>query len=579
MLLSYNRSLWYHRILYLLVAVALVAVVYKTYMSSLRIQKYHQAVNDLELGRLVLAEEGFRKAAANTSLQYKTKEIEELLVQLQPVSQIIDMLKQVEEELRVSDDEERVAEMLDVFAKYNQLIGEYSAKGDSSTLIFQEAIVYYEINERFTATLSDHYKRVTKGLQSQLNKKAFAEEQNLKELLLLHNAIAKNDPKQAAEDLALLESYENARLNAVLKEKGFADALAETARINKIYADSGLSFPLIATRTEDYAKDQLQQLFDQNKIVEYIAMAQAFQSSPDWAPILVNVPGVIAKAISVWIKQADQAVAAGQFDQGIGILTKLGTYTDTAPRIRNAEVRAMEADPARLLLRAAPGRSFNSTASFQSQAGAQSVVLGLDKNTIGLARLFGDGTVGYSEGVLDEGITVKSLTLAQALSAQGQPLVLVDGASGSRQHRYLAYELQGNALRKIWDVQADRYQVERPGVLLVDNTIDGPGQQSYYEYQGGRYNFTRIKPDYIEISLNNLRNYRNTKVRFTCQILTADGNTAVVSLNGEYVILSGNFSFKPGNAVVTGKWIGDSEIKKGTQSIYAFQVEVSALSQ
>jgi hypothetical protein len=114
----------------------------------------------------------------------------------------------------------------------------------------------------------------------------------------------------------------------------------------------------------------------------------------------------------------------------------------------------------------------------------------------------------------------------------------------------------------------------------VDNTTgEGSEQQSFFEYQNGKYNFTRIKPDYVEISLDQLKNYRNTKVRFTCQILTSDGNNAVVTYNGEYILLSGNFNFKPGTALVTGKWTSNSEITKGAQSINAYQVQVTALTQ
>ncbi|TBL80977.1 hypothetical protein [Paenibacillus thalictri] len=579
--MSYRRSAWYSRIMLILVICAVAITFYKIYMSWIRIQDYNLAASNLASGRLIEAEEHYRSTAANQSLNYKDKETQEALFQLQPVSQIKNILTAIKTEVESANDAKDVSRLLAAFSSYKEKKEKYDSDPEEFTKkVFSQAIDFYKLDKLFSDDISDARKRLIKSIQSKLSKKTFSDDPELQQLLSLYAIYDKDNTKQIDEGVALVDSFEQARLGSILLEKSFEDALIEAARIQKLYQDQGFELAWMPAKIETYAKEQLQQIFEQNNIVEYAAKAKAFQSNESWVSTSNEVTALIQYHVREWIKQAEQFTASSaNYDKGIELYQQLSALTDTSGRVRDAELRMLENDPGRLFQKAAPGSNYTIVHNSKGTANSTVSVIGVEGKKLGLARLLQNGNVHYAVGNIED-IQPKVVRFEPKLSVQGQPLILIEGSSTNRQFRYAAYVLEGSALRKIWDVEADRYQIEGSGILLVDNTTgNGAGQQSYYEFRDGMYGFTRIKPDYAEISLDNLSNYRNKKVRFNAQILTTDGNTAVIPYNGEYLLLSGPFAFKTGSAMITGKWTSDSEIKKGTQTIHAYVIDVSGLNQ
>lgn len=580
MFLTYKHTTWLYRIIALLLIPLLFLATYKTYRGILKIELYQQAEKNRQSDRLISAEEQFRAASEITALRYKDDETQVALDALKPITGIKAMLNSIKTEADEASDKEDVTMLLSIYQDYVKKTAEYAEKDNFTKKIYSEATKYYSLDTVFKDALEDFRKKDMKSLQNAINKKTFSEENSLSNLLQIHNIYDHHDAKLIGDGSTLVEEFGKGKLDSIFKDKGLDESLKGASSLLTLFKSNGVKSEWLTVKVDEFVKAGLKQASDQADLTDFAAKVKVFQSSKEWASSPSTVPDYIKSIVQSLLTKAAQLNDSGKHDDSIALYRQLAAVTDTSGQIQNIEFKILESDPGKLLKKAAPDRNFNVIGTFKGGGDALASVIGTDGDQIGLARLMTNGNVSYSAGTLGGGIQVKSARLAPELSAQGQQALLIEAAPRTRQHHYIAYAIAEDGLRKTLNVDADRINVEGSGVLLIDNIPgDGENQQSYYEYKGGKYTFTKIKPDYIEIALDDLSNYRNVKVRFSCKILTADGNNAVVALNDQYVLLtSTSTSLKPGNAVVTGKWTSTSEIKKGALSITAYNFQVTAIN-
>jgi hypothetical protein len=583
MLTAYHKSNRFLLIASAFCMLSLSGGAYKVYQSWNQIRHYSSAHELEQAGKLIEAEEQYRLAADYRTLSYKTQETDESLHNLKPVSEIKAIIEELDKRVRSSDENRNVQELTKAYQEYESKKSGYGKPGDEfSAKIFADASGYFEIEEHLTEAFSDHKKRLLKNLQSKVDKKTKGEEQDIADLLTIVAVYEQHAPEKSGEVLELVKKSDQLYMDALIKDKGFDDVLKETVPLLVRYQTYGADPAWLITKIDEYAGSRLKKAADEGKAEEFAAMAASFAANKDFARSGSPVNGIIQQGVSAISARAAQLAASGSYQESIGLYKKLSAYADMSAAVKEIEIRWLENDPGQLLGKAASGKTFTSIIGGRATAGGKAAAAGLtDGRKLGLASLSDNGGTSYEEGSLDANVKIRSLKFAPNLSVQGEAVVLLDAESAAgKAHRYMAFEATGSGLRKILDVDADSYTVEQPGTLLVNNiTGEGAGQQSFFDFKGGKYAFTRVKPDYIEIALSELPNYRNVKVRLTCTILASDGKTAVVSFNNEYLLLQGDFSFKTGTAVVTGKWSSTDTVKKGAQSINAYVMNVTAVTQ
>lgn len=583
MITAYPKSNRYLLIAAVFCAVSLSAGVYKVHKSWNQIRHYASAYKLEQSGMLLEAEEQYRQAAAYRTLTYKTKETDESLQNLKPVSEIKAMIGELNQKAVQAGEDGKVPELVELYRDYAARKESYSSGGDEfSARIFEEASEYFQIGRHLDEAFASNKNRLVKSLQTKVEKKTGVSEKEVESLLAIAAVYEKPKPEQSAATMELVRKADQLLTDAILQDKGFEEVLKEMVRIASRYNAYQADSSWLYAKLDEYAGARIKQAADQGKAKDFASLAKAYTSNKEAARKGSPVPGIIKQGVSSLSSRAAQLAAAGSYQESLDLYNQLSAYTDMSAAIKDVESRWLENDPGQLLSKAAAGKSFTAIIGGRATAGGTAAAAGLTEGKkLGFASLSGKGEPVYEEAALEPNVKVRSLKFAPNLSVQGGPVILADAeSSAGRAHRYLAYEATGAGLRKIWDADADGYTVEKTGTLLVDNIPgDGAGQKSYFEIRDGKYTFARVKPDYVEIALGDLPEYRNVKVRFTCTILTSDGGTAVVSFNNEYLLLQGNFSFKPGTATVTGTWSSTDTVKKGAQSINAYVMKVSALSQ
>jgi hypothetical protein len=580
---SYRKALRFRNIIFLLLAAFITLAGYKGYSSTMKIYAYHKAQAMISNDSLIEAEEWLRRASDNHTIHYFDEKTEQALADIEPITEMKNLIGAVDLQLEAAVNKDDFARLLEIEGQYRALQKKFSAKDASEKLLFSNTVAYYQTEDDLKGAFDHAQKRFIKEIKNEISKKSFPDLQAVTGMLQIPASYYNGVEAKVQELAALYEEYDQAKLEAWFTSKPFAEAVTEIVRLRAFYSDWMLADPWVPQFTDQYAEAALRAALDKGDLDAFLAGANAFQSA---AKELAVSNSRTSAFISVSV-QSQLAKAAGlkeskHYDAAVQMYKQLGIYRDTRKDILAVYTQWFENEPGELLKRGFKDiGSFSTATPLTEFAGSAIASAGLSDNRLLLSRLMPDEKLSVSQIGLDSGVTVQAIRAANAISVQNQPVILIEGVSTNRKARYMAYELRGTEFSKILDVEADGFEVNSTGVLLVSNTTmaEGTGQQSYFEYYNGKYTFSSVKPDYIEIRLADLPRYKNVKVRFTCDIMAADGNNAVVSYNGQYLLLSGNVTFRTGTAVVTGTWTGNEEIKKGSVSINGYVIQVSKVSQ
>jgi hypothetical protein len=501
-----------------------------------------------------------------------------MLAELKPVTEIKLMLQDIRSRAEEADKKDDIQSLLAVYDDYGEKRKQAAAGEANYAAIFAEMSALDNVEAELSDALRRAAEKAAKELQAGLKKKAFQDDAAVV-LLQLPIAYFGNEQKRNEGIRSKLEPYDQARIEALNAGKGLAELLAEGIRLNKLYQQYGIRpvwlYPLI----EQTVQNRLASLLEKNDWTGFAQNAKLYEQSKEWPAAGSPVAKYIQDSYNKQLAAAEQLSAQHQFAEAIALYEKLAAYRDTGAGIRAVELAWATAQPDHLLQKAMPGTAFTNVIAGKSQFGAVAYAAGIAGSKLVIAKLMADMTIDKKEADLGPGIKIKELRTVESLGVQGMPTLLVQASSTARKSRYIAYDVLQTGLRKLFDFEADGYQPEGQGVLVVDNDSGkGTDQKSYYEYRNGEYAFSKIKPDYVDIALASLKNYKNVKVRFQCTIIAVDDNVAVVMYDGQYILLGG-MKLKTGSAVITGTWSEYEEIKKGATSIPAMKVNVFAAQQ
>lgn len=591
----YRRSIGYRNAAALLLAVTVGLAGVKTYYSWQKTDLYAKAVQEQANGQELKAEELFRKARANTMIEYKNNEIDAALNALGPVTDLKRQLQSIVEDVQAASQVNDVSSLLSSYETFHKLKKQYAAMDEAAQKRFAEAETAYQAEEQLNGAFANVKTALLGNLEAATAKKTSLADNTVAFLVRIPAVYFKDERTKKQELSNRLKAYDQARMDSVFKKQPFAEVIQEAAASRKFYAENGIQADWLVTMVEAYAQNTLAALLKNNDLKGFIANAKTYQAVKDWADSRSKVNVYIQSTINAQYARAEQLATAKKYEEAIELYGVLAAYKDTSKEIAAVEQRRLEGDPLQLLRKAMGGDGVKlaNVVSAKALWGAKQAAVGIaDNKTLVVARLMPDQKVNALEARLDGSLTVKSVKVAEKLGGQDQPALLVEAASKARKARFIVfgYDAKSGELRELLDVEADTLAQDkaRPGTAIVDNPAGGTAgsgdkdkeDKAVFEYKNGKYERTNAKPagdKAADIALADLPKQKTgTVVRFQATIKSVDGNTAVIALgNDEIVQLSGSFKFKTGPAVITGTYAEKGKITANNQTVAVHKINVT----
>ncbi|MFE4570408.1 hypothetical protein [Paenibacillus chitinolyticus] len=587
---TYHRSIRYRNGAILLLVLMLGLAGYKGYSVWHKADLYARAAAEQAAGRDVEAENLYMLARDISSFDYKNDEISAALSALRPVTELKRLFASLASEIAVTNGgSQEQARLLQAYAAYGAKKAEIAAADESAKKRFGELTDAYKLDEQFAAALTGAKKSLTALLQ-QGNGASAQEGESAMSLLLQLPASVYKDEKTKRKDLnTLFQKYDTTRLQTIFNQKSFEEALGEIVRIRQFYSERKVEAAWVLPKAETYVQGTLTRLLETNDVPGFLTHAKTFQNLKELSGSSSKVNAFIQSSLRKQTAKAEQLASAGKYADAIALYKVLGDYKDTGKEIRQTEIRWMAAEPGVLLAKAKDNVRFVQTAGAKGLWGSEAIAAGVtDRGTLVTARLQADGSVVSTEGEIGGGLAVKAVSFADGLGAGKLPVVMLESQSRTRNARYTAYEVDASGLNALLDVEADGYKLQSGGVLLVRNPAGaGSGQEAVYKLQGGQYALAEVPQRVPDPSLEAKdiqpselpQQQAETVVRLPLAITRTGSGMAVAEMDGLNVLLTGKFSWKPGNAVVTGTYTGETKILQGDRSVQAYKINVSHIEQ
>jgi hypothetical protein len=250
-----------------------------------------------------------------------------------------------------------------------------------------------------------------------------------------------------------------------------------------------------------------------------------------------NVFTYIEKSTTNALTKAENLIAVDNYKDAISIYEAIRPLEDTTRLIANANLSWDKYEPIRVLERLYPDKEFPAFVNARNKFGADSVVAAVSKEGgLYFGRISGEEAMVVTEGSLDGAPVINKLSFQTSFGNSDNPILFIEAESSERKHYYLAYEVRSGSMVNILDLEADKLTIESRQVLAAMNPVgEGEGEIAYFEPDGnGKYQFTEVKVEYVDIEVKDIGNYYGEKVRFTAYAGTLQAGGALVTLTETY---------------------------------------------
>ena len=519
---TYKRSIRYRNTAIAVLVLLLLAAGFKVYAWWQKAELYQQAAAQLAAGNAVEAEELFLKAQNIGFVDYKEAETAQALSALQPVTQAKRLFSSLTDQIASAVAVNDAGSLVKAYDSYQAAKSQVSKLDEGSQKRFAETAASYNIDERFAEAFGSVKTALIQSVEGAIAKKKFDADTAVGFLLQIPAAYYKDEAAKRKALNPLLQKYDQGRLDALVKSKSLDEVLKEGEGLQKFYKDRGWEAPWVAAKLEKAAQDTLAKL-EKNDLGGFLAAAKTVQSYKELFGNSSKLNGYIQSVVNGRLARAEQLIAAKKYAEADELYKTLGAYRDTSKELQALDQRRLESDPAVLLQKAGIEGALSAATSLKGTNGAQTAASAItDKKKLVLARLFADQRIEVAEGAVPSDLTaVKAIRPADELSPEGQPVLLLEAASKKRKARYVAFEAHGSELKPILDLEADKLESVRSGVVSADNPLpertekngadknsqdkngtEAPGSQAgakaVYEYRSGRYVFVKSDKDFTE---------------------------------------------------------------------------------
>ena len=575
---SYKKKRRARNILVIVLVIGLALAILKLIAVWNKVSAYHEAAGLQEQGLLVESEPLYQAAARNRSVAYREAETAQALADLKPVIEMKERVQRVIDRLDEEAESSNIDGLLAAYQAYQDLAASQMASAATAGL-YRDIAEYLEIEEkfadRFMKVKNDYVQHITKSIKDA----AFGQEAAIAALLMIPPVYSGGELIHNPELLTLLQSYDEAKLDAHIAANDLTAVLQEGASIEAQYRERASEIPWLMEKIDAYVIQTFTAQLDRGEVAEAIATRTQYRKDlGELAAPTSKANQHMTASLDGQLNAARQLVAAKQYQEGIALFEKLASYKDTKANITDAYKKMYANNPLQLLQTSFPGVSFASVENFYSVSGYSVLSFAVSGKTAYAAGLQSDASIKSASSTLSRSMSVKSIKLEDRLASGKDPVFFIDASSSQRKHRYIAMQFSGKALRNLLDAEADSYSFEGGSSLILTNsTGSGAGEMAYYTLKNGTYSFSKIKPDYIEIKASDIPKHIGKKVRFQTSIIAVDAGSAVAQLGSEYIILTGKVPFQIGSTSIIGTITGTSSVKSGARSITSYEVKVTRL--
>ncbi|MGY4758829.1 hypothetical protein ACVNS2_04235 [Paenibacillus caseinilyticus] len=457
-------------------------------------------------GDLLAAEELYNRAlAVPWAFGEHRGEIDAALLALQPVTQAKRVTAEIAAEVEAASAAGDVPALLQAHERYRAAQAAAAKAGEDAKQRFAEAAQAAGVEAKLTEAYAAARKRAAQQLEAAIAAKGEPGADGGKaaavaaaDLLRLPAAVYGSEAAKRKEANALLQRYDNARIDAAAKTQELEAVLQLGESIRSWYAAVPWEAPWLASKLDKYAVAELTAL-EKKDLPAFLAAGKAVQAHAALLGSGGGKAGAYAEAaVKRQFARAEQLAGARKYDEALELYRTLGSYRDTAKEIAALELRRLEGDPAALLAKAGVSEKPALTASGKAADGsamAAGAIAG-ERPRLVLARLAvaggaaggtadadrpaggAGGEVRLSEGQLPPGLKLRSLRFAGEFSPQGRPLLAAEAESAERATHYLLYELpeEDAGLELVLDVEADKLTAFGKGKLtavrpLLDSSV------------------------------------------------------------------------------------------------------------
>lgn len=576
--MTIKRTLTLQNILILLCVAVSIMIGIKGYHIQQKISWLTEANRLYAEQNLIEAETWYHKAQNNKSIRYKEQEISSHLATLAPITQIKEKLSALDLKASHARGNQDFYELLNVYAELTTVRASFMTEGSRYAPYYKEISAQYAISDDMTRYFQEFKALFNEQMQQNLDKSEDSDDSFKWNLLAIPDVFFGNKDKKKTQLYDTFTSYDTTKLTRMASAGQFKKVLDTSLAMLTDYTSHNVTGDWVINKTEAISRTIFQKDAQKDNYAAFVSHAKDYTAFAASGNLNSSVLDEIESQVLQWLNSAKNKVASAQFEQAIVIYEGLNAYHNTQDEITAAQRAWTIHEPVRLLQNADSSRNYSHVISGSNRFGAQVYVIAVDdQNTLYFGQMDPKGLVHIlSSSNFMQNTLIRDIRVDEQLSTPTAPVILVEGESLSRVAAYSAFEVQTDRIVTLFQIDADGYQLDGNGTLLVDNPVDeGAGHIAIYQRSGDSYQFVSIQQDYTDITVNDLVGYRGGKVKFSTNVIQTGNMEAYAEMGNSYVKLIGNFEFYEGTITVVGTFNTFEDLYENGEltSIPIFEVE------
>ena len=551
----------------------------KCYFIQQKISAVTEADRLYAIKDLIGAESWYHKAQSNKSIHYKELMISTRLGELAPISQINSTLSEIDDRAKRAYENEEISQLMTVYTDLSAFRGIYMKESNTYAPYYRQISEKYEISKDFTTYFQNFKTLFYEQLEQNLNNNQYSNESFKWNLWIIPEAFFGDGDQKKIQLYDKFQTYDTRKMAQMAAKGQFQDLLEESIAMLKLYEVHQIQADWVTAQSDALVKKFLENDAANESYSIFATHAKNYITFIQVAGFKSAVEPYITKQISTWMKAAKRNVSNTEFEKAIAIYEGLVDYKDTSLEVKEAKLAWDIHDPIRILQNSDPTRKYTLIDSGSQRFGAEVYVLAKDEqNIIYFAKMnTEESTQVLSNDHFQENGSIQEISIEESLSTKKFPVILIQGDSPTRNALYTAVEVQTDTMVTLFQLNADGYEIDAAGLLLVNNpdTVEGTDQVAMYQRSGDSYSFIGIQQDFIDISVEDLPLYIHEKVKFSTTIIQPGYSEAFAYMGTSYVKLTGSFDFYEGSITVIGSFSGyeDIYVQDELTSIPVFEVE------
>lgn len=553
----------------LIVACAIAAglAVYKGIQISQKIDAVQEADRYYAQKQWVEAETFYQQANTNTSIQYQNEHIANRLLQLLPITDWKQTVSSSQQQLQSAASTQQFEAYLTAYKLWQQRLSQQQQADKRYTVQYKQITNESKINEQLKTDFQAFRELFEAGLQSNLQKRNYTDESDKWNLLLIpEKYLAVKGTRQAYLN-TLFKTYDQTKLTRLAAAGDFTAFLEQARTTWEGYQQHDWSATWVLTAAQNNAAQTLAKDIANQQINNFVTHAQSFNQWVTSVNLSSSpVTTTINNEINSLLREANNMVTAGQYQQALDIYQALQPVQDTTTLVAQTKIAWASSDPLYVLQSSNPSVTYQHVVGGTNGLNADVYALATDtENHLYIGRMTANGDTSILSGeIAQQAAQIRSLAIVNTLGTPDQPVIEIQSEpSTDRTATFSFYAVENSGFRALLSVEADGYTIGDNQTIQVQNPSDLPKGQTaiYTRNEDGEYTRTETQNEYTSIDGSTLTSYLNQPVSFEVNIVSTDSdNQGAIALVGEqYIRLRGELNWATGSFVVSGVFRGEFE--------------------